>query len=103
MHSTSSAFIHLWDAHGVCFMNLNLAAKTFLIHGPFPLPTDGMDGDHDGTEWVLVPLPEQGPPRKMITFNEWLHVMTLMLTMPHHAPKLLLARQQDRLVESPQA
>ena len=48
-----------------------MAAKICLIHGPFPLPADGMDGNCDGAKWVFVPLPEQRPSWKMITFEEW--------------------------------
>ena len=69
MHLTSSAIAHLGDACGVCVLNPNMVAKTDLIHGPFSCPVDGMDGDCDGAEWVLVPLPEQCPPHKMITFQ----------------------------------
>ena len=87
MCSTSSAIVHLGDAHGVCILNPNMAAKTCLIHGPFPLPTDGTDGNCDGTKWVLIPLPEQCPPCKMITFKKWLRMMALMPTMPCHAPE----------------
>ena len=86
MYSTSSAFTHLGDAHGVYFSNPNMVAKTRSIHGPFPRPTNGMEGNYDGTEWVLVPVPEQRPPRKMITFEEWLRMMAVMPTMPYHAP-----------------
>ena len=87
MYSTSSAFTHPGDAHGVHFTKPNMVAKTCLIHGPFPLPTKGMDCDHDGTKWVLVPVTEQCFPHKMITFEEWLRMMALMPTMPYHAPE----------------
>ena len=87
MCSTSSVVTHLGDARGEHISNSNMVAKTHLIHGPFPLPVDGMDGDCDGANWVLVPLPEQRPPCKMITFKEWLRMMALMPTMPHHTPE----------------
>ena len=87
MCSTSSAFTHPGDAHDVHFLNPNVVAKTRLNCGPFPHLMNGMDSDHDGTKWVLVFLPEQHPPCKMITFEEWLRVMALTPTMPHHAPE----------------
>ena len=89
MYSTSSAFAHPGDTHGVHNANPNMVVETQFIHGLFPHSMNGMDGNYDGTKWVLLPLPEQHPPHKIITFEEWLHVMALMPTMPL---KLLLAR-----------